>query len=769
MAAAHARNPRRGLFREFLAATAVLSILVGAFFSPRVRHHATFSSVASVQRYFWPWVTPAALAVEPQGIAPQIDQAVYVHPKQVFLDKELRDGEGVPLWNPLSFAGTPFFSQTGSRLAYPPLLILTALLSPATTHDAYVILHLLVAGVAMFALMKHFGVGFSGALLAAIAWMFSSYALAWVMLEMFAAVVALLPAVILFIRRWYDRDSLPDLLVAGVLLGLLVLGASGDLALFSLLAAVAYAGALALTRVVRLSKGGASWPARLAVLAGPVLLGVGALAVGAASLLPYAELSDRSLRSSLPVSQLGAVDIGYFLDALRPPPTPADFAPAWVALNSRQVFVGSVTAALAVVGLFVRRTGAGIGRALALGILVLVTLPPAVQLVARVVPFVGQVANYGRSLFLWNLGVAILGGLGLDACLRALRSGTGVRRSALGASRGSWAPAAACAVLAVGCLAVTSAQLFEYGRDVNPPFQPRDSNHLFPSTPAVDAMQALIGEGAGRGRALGVVAPQGGEALVASSGMALDLPLGNGYEPVVARNVGTLWRVVAGEPLAAAQVPSPLTFLPRFAVDTMRADLLGRVATKAVLAPPGTPAPTGLSPVYAGADGIVFSVDGALPRASVVTDPVWVASDAEALAAFTAPAFDGRRQVVLVGSAEPAGGAPQSGAPPAEIRWVEDEADRLELSVRGGPGWLVVRDSWDPDWKAEVDGRATPIEKADFGFRAVRVPAGASTVTFTYRPTVAILGTGISAGSAVALLAAAAFGWVWRRSGTNHG
>ncbi|HKA92851.1 MAG TPA: hypothetical protein VKE97_03545, partial [Acidimicrobiia bacterium] len=43
-----------------------------------------------------------------------------------------------------------------------------------------------------------------------------------------------------------------------------------------------------------------------------------------------------------------------------------------------------------------------------------------------------------------------------------------------------------------------------------------------------------------------------------------------------------------------------------------------------------------------------------------------------------------------------------------------------------------------------VRGHPAAIERANFNFRAVRVPAGRSTVTFHYRPTSVIVGAAVS-------------------------
>jgi len=60
--------------------------------------------------------------------------------------------------------------------------------------------------------------------------------------------------------------------------------------------------------------------------------------------------------------------------------------------------------------------------------------------------------------------------------------------------------------------------------------------------------------------------------------------------------------------------------------------------------------------------------------------------------------------------------------------------ERVNISVTTDrAGYLVLSDSFYPGWNAFVDGTATPIERADYLFRAVPVSAGAHVVTFEYR------------------------------------
>jgi uncharacterized membrane protein YfhO len=63
----------------------------------------------------------------------------------------------------------------------------------------------------------------------------------------------------------------------------------------------------------------------------------------------------------------------------------------------------------------------------------------------------------------------------------------------------------------------------------------------------------------------------------------------------------------------------------------------------------------------------------------------------------------------------------------------------------------VLVDSYDPGWRADVDGRPAAVERANVAFRGVAVPAGRHRVTLRYRPPA--VGMGL-VGSLLGLVAA---------------
>jgi uncharacterized membrane protein YfhO len=70
-----------------------------------------------------------------------------------------------------------------------------------------------------------------------------------------------------------------------------------------------------------------------------------------------------------------------------------------------------------------------------------------------------------------------------------------------------------------------------------------------------------------------------------------------------------------------------------------------------------------------------------------------------------------------------------------------------------GSGYLVLRDSYAPGWRATVDGRPETVLRANGKHRAVAVPAGRHVVAFRYEPKHFHLGLVLSGAAAAACLA----------------
>ncbi len=86
------------------------------------------------------------------------------------------------------------------------------------------------------------------------------------------------------------------------------------------------------------------------------------------------------------------------------------------------------------------------------------------------------------------------------------------------------------------------------------------------------------------------------------------------------------------------------------------------------------------------------------------------------------------------------------------VKITSRRANRVDLDTgpTNGPRILVCLDAWYPGWHAYVDDAEAPLLRADDGFKAVEVSAGAHHVAFVYRPAQAFAGTAVSLATLVA-------------------
>ena len=169
----------------------------------------------------------------------------------------------------------------------------------------------------------------------------------------------------------------------------------------------------------------------------------------------------------------------------------------------------------------------------------------------------------------------------------------------------------------------------------------------------------------------------------------------------------------------------------------------------------------------------VYALPDALGRAWIVPTARRLPPD-EALAALTDPAFDPRREVLLVGD-----------SPSVPTTDTTDTAD--EQAAAGGRGWglrlrdvpngvtidanldapgyLVLADTWYPGWWATVDGHPAELLRANYAFRAVWLTAGEHVVEMRYRPPLWMVGAAISGVSGLIYGLGVGVSFLWERRG----
>ena len=133
----------------------------------------------------------------------------------------------------------------------------------------------------------------------------------------------------------------------------------------------------------------------------------------------------------------------------------------------------------------------------------------------------------------------------------------------------------------------------------------------------------------------------------------------------------------------------------------------------------------------------------AAPRAFLARQAIPFSNLAELVATLESPEFDPRTTVLLE---DPEAPPAQQTTQENRVQFRLDEPDEIVLEVEASASaYLVLADTFFPGWRATIDGRPTPIYRANFFARAVYVPSGKHLVTFRYRPRSFRIGAWIAA------------------------
>lgn len=130
----------------------------------------------------------------------------------------------------------------------------------------------------------------------------------------------------------------------------------------------------------------------------------------------------------------------------------------------------------------------------------------------------------------------------------------------------------------------------------------------------------------------------------------------------------------------------------------------------------------------------IYELMTAVPRAYIVSEALTADSEALAWTAFFAgrDTLDYSKEVVLEKKISHEGkDIENSGA----VEIINDTGEKIELKVDSpGDSFLVLTDTYYLGWQAFVDGEEAEVLKANYAFRAVKIPKGKRRVVFVYQP-----------------------------------
>ncbi len=792
---------RRWLERKpAVAAALIYACLALLFVSPALPPGRTLSSSDLL------WFTTPYTASRPADLTRPSSEETYDEP--LFLQPWLRytrsHGLNTPLWNPYQMGGMPLLG-TANGTPYSPLYLPVYVLPfwRGLAFDAA--LRIFVAALGMFLLARALGARFTGSLLSGIVYAFGLFMVIWLPWPQ-TAVWAWIPWMLLLTDRLVRRPEPLAVAGLGAVVGAEFIAGHPE----SMLHAFVATGLFFILRLAVLSGRDGFEPRvllpRVGAVAAGVLLGA---AVGAIWLIPFDELlrnsNDTALRGKLP-AKLGLSAIGNVF-------TPAFWGRGTGSVTgttltvNRYIYTGALPLILAGTALFLGRTRQRVAIAIVGGLCLLTALGlPGLFQVVRLLPGFKQADNR-RLVLYFLLAVAILAAFGIDELMQrqrasarrmlgpplvgfgllavsflwvfvvhpsprsfganllvdwGLRGPPGSELIGIVVFTGSaavlvWArlrakvPAQTFAALA---LMLATVDLFRAGMGLNPAVPIAHASQ--PATGAIRYLQTrspnrFVGLGSGPTPSLGAYT------FPYALGLRYDIYDARGYDtPMIGRFQRYWSRMIFPSYYLFTTAPT-LTPQGLRALDLLSVtDIVEAKPTSFPLVQPG------LTLAYKAPDAQIYSNSGALPRAFLVGAQSVAPSANAALGAVSSPQFDPHRLAVTerkLPGLLPASRAPAGLSGTASLTSYTPDKAVVQTDARRA-SLLVLTDVAYPGWKATVDGKAAPVEHADYVLRGVTVPAGSHVVEFRYDPSSWKLARTLSLGGGIAILLTAVGGLV---------
>ncbi len=788
--------------RPNVTAAAIFAVLAVLFVSPGVMPGHTLSN----SDWFWfkaPWNGVRPASITHAGNPTFDDTPAVIQPFTRYTKASLPH---IPLWNPHIMTGRPFLADAQSAI-FSPFNVPSYVLPYWTSLGWVAALKLWTAAFGMFLLARALAMRFAGAMLAGVVYGFSLWEVVWVSFP-HASVWALIPWMMVAAERAIRRPTVRGAAPLAVVVGLQFLCGHPESSFHAVIATGVYF-------VVRMIALRPAWRAPTIAFAAAMALGT---ALAAVALLPFAELLLRSAdihQRAGSAAQAGSTPT-LLMEWLLPDwfGRPTDVQVDATLELGRAWYAGALSLMLASAALILRPSRGRILLAVlaAAIVMVVVAIGPVFTIVAHLPVF--SSGHNARLVILAILCIALLAGYGLDDVL----SGVGSRRRrlvALGTAgaifvapfaytilrgRSTWdavghglamawgwvhhnpnwpditaivraealwiwlvvaggglaiiavatfrSSRARTGVLAILAVGLVYGDLARAGVGYNPAIP--ISSATQPATTGIDLLKTA---GAARVVATGDI-PQN------VLGMNYGLYESRGYDLPIDSRFDHLWRTTLSPEYPSQAVPKlgaiPLS-LPRVTPDRLR--VLGMMGTRYVVQPPTDPRlrSPGLTLVHNGRDMRVYKLAAEQPRAAVVGAQTVAPSGDAAYRDITAPNFRIDRVAV---TEKPVAGLPtttpaRTPPPAGRARIAKVTDDGLVVQARAQrPGMLVVSDAWAPGWQATVDGHSTPVQRVDYVFRGVQLPAGNHRIVFSYHPTSFTIGWIISLLALAGLLAA---------------
>ena len=708
---------------------------------------------------------------------PRVSYDIYAaqYPSMLYAVESLRRGYGL-LWNPFQNCGQPFLPTTLTGLLYPPDWLFFVL-DPDTTYYVITALHLAIGGTFTFLLCREYDLGTSAALSGGLAFMLGGSALkivSWQPATILGPYVWL-PAGFWIAERILKRPSLGSAFWLGTFLTLGLLPGYPQVLLFTYqLIALRTAWELVTNRNAR----------RVAVLAALALGLVLPAVLGAAYLFPSIEFVRESIRGrALSIKEINPLDYIEVWQPFR--------LSAGAITNALVPLYAIVPTALAALAVLDRpRWRVTFFQAFVVAVCMGFAFNQNAFEWYRMLPMGNTFRDPMRLTWVANFGASVLVAIGAQVGLRAvgrslpraivlavglvlglllfasicLRPFTRLEWTLLGLVAAGIVTAAVLPrtrrILTVVLPVAVAVNLYTMGTT---PFMARLVHGQEVFYRHADAFEFLRGRMSVQDR-MYVLGAHQDYSLTSKVASLFRLPTIDDYEPQTSQRFADLTVLLfTGGPMKTINF-----FMYRLNAMPLRWPLFDLLATRyLVMDPAGSrfnfPLKPALHEVWSAGPLRILENPDALPRA------LWVPAlelmrDPAALLQRLASGQHDPRQTALVDEAPADGFLGQRGAGSGQVTSLDDRAETVTLNVHAdADGFVVLADQYYPGWQATVNDVSVPILRANYAFRAVRVPAGESRVVFNYRP------ASVRGGVLVSILSMMAVGIVGVRARRGRG
>ncbi|WP_395092912.1 YfhO family protein [Armatimonas sp.] len=708
------------------------------------------------------------------------DIALFYYPWRVFAQESLNAGVW-PLWKPYSFAGIPFLASLEAGLFYPAFWL--AIFLPVGCGLVWdQLLHLCLGALGMYFLLLHYTRSVPAALFSGLAFPLGTFfatRVAFGHVPVIEAAVGLPWFLLLTEKVLAEPKGWRWPVLLGSAYGMNLLVGFPEISFM--------AGAVFTLRWLTALR---TQPVALALALRYGVVVLVSLGVSAVQLAPALTVLERSARTALPMRFVREQSLPPLaLPTLAVPALLGSAATHNALLKGPSVempgYVGVLTLHFALAALILarrRRTGFFVG--LLLGGLLLAMGPynPLYSLLARL-PGLSFIARPVRWMFLVAFTLPVLGGLGLAAILESTTSATrrrlqqvrllsvavvalglGALLATLG-GRSKLTALGQARILAsypenperqltklaglltgqrqgIGLFVVFSAVAlgFLWGRRRHPALAYLPSVVLYldlglanaPSlglpkallAPPVDTFQSDLPEDARAFRFL----PLEDSKIWPESGALTKQYSAVGYDSLTSKELFAYLAAALGKPAADLDPLSPTTTAADW--PQTRNGLLDRLGVRYVASKEELPLPRVAPGLYLR--------DSALPLARVVHTVLVEQNKEYALERLKtlAPAAALIEQKVLV--------SPTTAPEICKTQRPTPSSIRTETTLTA-PGLLVVHEAYYDGWEARIDGKPSPVLRADYLFMGVPLEAGRHTIELTYQAPYSAMGRRITA------------------------